>query len=101
MGTDGELRRTESTAQPQRQADPAQRERDTTKPTAPRWLVVGSIVVGTMLIAWFFIAWLALDRHFIDAAGESIGSAFAVLLVVSLVGAFRRRGDESQQGERD
>ena len=47
-------------------------------------------VVAFVLVAWFFVAWLVLDRHIVDSAGESIGSAFAILLVVSLVGAFRR-----------
>lgn len=47
-------------------------------------------VVAFVLVAWFFVAWLVLDRHIVDSAGESIGSAFAILLVVSFVGAFRR-----------
>jgi hypothetical protein len=51
-----------------------------------------SIAVAVSLVAWFFFAWLALDRHVIDAAGESIGSAFALLLFVSIVGAIRGRG---------
>ena len=42
-----------------------------------------------VLVAWFFFAWLALDRHVIDAAGESVGSGFALLLVVSVIGALR------------
>ncbi|HEX6498062.1 MAG TPA: hypothetical protein VF054_03415 [Micromonosporaceae bacterium] len=45
--------------------------------------------VGVALVAWFFVAWRVLHRELPDAAGESIGSAFALLLVVSLVGAFR------------
>lgn len=45
--------------------------------------------VGFALVAWFFVAWRVLHREFLDAAGESVGSAFALLLLVSLVGAFR------------
>jgi hypothetical protein len=45
--------------------------------------------VSVALVAWFFIAWLALDRHIADAAGESVGSGFALLLVVSVIGAIR------------
>lgn len=47
--------------------------------------------VGTLLVIWFFIAWLALERPAADAAGESVGSAFALLLVASAIGAFRGR----------
>ena len=44
------------------------------------------------LIAWFFFAWLALDRHVLDAAGESVGSGLLLLLVVSVVGMLLKRG---------
>ena len=55
------------------------------------WTVsAGTVLV--VLIAWFFFAWLALDRHVIDAAGESVGSGFALLLVVSVIGAVRGGG---------
>ncbi len=54
----------------------------------PAWIVAAT-VAGAVLVAWFFFAWLALDRHFIDAAGESVGTAFALLLAVSVVGALR------------
>jgi hypothetical protein len=37
-----------------------------------------------------FFAWLALDRHLVDAASEAVGSAFALLLAVSVIGAVRR-----------
>jgi hypothetical protein len=60
------------------------------RPAVGRAWAVASIVVGVMLVAWFFVAWLALDRHFVDAAGESVGTAFALLLAVSVVGAIRR-----------
>jgi len=60
------------------------------RPAVGRAWAVASIVVGVMLLAWFFVAWLILDRHFVDAAGESVGTAFALLLAVSLIGAIRR-----------
>jgi glucan phosphoethanolaminetransferase (alkaline phosphatase superfamily) len=47
------------------------------------------LAVGVLLVVWFFIAWLALDRHVLDAAGESVGSGFALLVVVSVVGSLR------------
>jgi hypothetical protein len=46
-------------------------------------------LVATMLFLWFLFAWLILDRHFLDAAGESVGTAFALGVVVSLVSALR------------
>jgi hypothetical protein len=46
-------------------------------------------VVAALLFVWFLFAWLILDRHFLDAAGESVGTAFALGIVVSLIGALR------------
>jgi hypothetical protein len=46
-------------------------------------------VVCTALFIWFLFAWLILDRHFLDAAGESVGTAFALGVVASLIGALR------------
>lgn len=52
---------------------------------AKTWVVI----TGALLVIWFFFAWLALDRHIVDAAGESVGTAFALLLLVSVIGAVR------------
>jgi hypothetical protein len=49
-------------------------------------------VVGVLLVAWFFVAWLLLERHIVDAAGESVGTAFGIMVVVSVIGAVRGRG---------
>jgi hypothetical protein len=46
-------------------------------------------VIATLLFGWFLVAWLILDRHLLDAAGESVGTAFALGVIVSLVGALR------------
>jgi hypothetical protein len=46
-------------------------------------------VATALLVVWFFFAWLALDRHVLDAAGESVGTAFALLLLTSVIGALR------------
>ena len=54
-------------------------------PTVKLW--VG--VVAVVLVIWFFFAWLILDRHLADAAGESVGTAFALAVVISLIGALR------------
>ena len=50
---------------------------------------VWTSVIAVMLVIWFLFAWLILDRHVLDAAGESVGTAFALGVVVSLIGAFR------------
>jgi hypothetical protein len=64
---------------------------DRREPSAPprRAWKIWVALLGLGLVVWFFIAWLALDRHILDAAGESVGAAFALLLVVSLIGALR------------
>lgn len=60
------------------------------RPPLSRAWIVTSTVVGVLLVAWFFFAWLALDRHLVDAASEAVGSAFALLLAASVIGAVRR-----------
>jgi hypothetical protein len=50
------------------------------------------LVVVACLLAWFFFAWLALDRHVLDAAGESVGSGLLLLVIVSIVGVLLKRG---------
>ena len=61
-------------------------ERSPELSTTVKWWV--SVVAG-LLFAWFLFAWLILERHFLDAAGESVGTAFALGIVVSLIGALR------------
>ncbi len=56
----------------------------------PTWARVWLAVIVVILVSWFFFAWLILDRHVLDAAGESVGTAFAIGVVVSVVGAVRR-----------
>jgi hypothetical protein len=47
-------------------------------------------VIAGLLVLWFLFAWLILDRHVLDAAGESVGTAFALAVVVSVVGSIRQ-----------
>lgn len=54
---------------------------------------IGTWVVAVVLVGWFFVAWLALDRHVLDAAGESVGTAFALGVLVSVIGAVRASRD--------
>lgn len=58
----------------------------------PRHVMIAAVVVSVGLLAWFFFAWLALDRHVIDAAGESVGSGLLLLLIVSIAGMLLKRG---------
>jgi glucan phosphoethanolaminetransferase (alkaline phosphatase superfamily) len=57
----------------------------TLTPTAKLWITL----VGVLLVLWFLFAWLILDRHLLDAAGESVGTALALAVVVSVIGAVR------------
>ena len=59
------------------------------RPAASRAVRIALAVVCTALFVWFLFAWLILDRHFLDAAGESVGTAFALGVVASLIGALR------------
>ncbi len=54
-------------------------------PAIKVWLGLGAIG----LIVWFLYSWLILDTHIFDAAGESVGTALAIGVVVSLIGALR------------
>ncbi|MDI1461961.1 hypothetical protein QEZ54_13385 [Catellatospora sp. KI3] len=65
--------------------------REQVEPPAPGRAVSNRLLlavagVAAALVAWFFWAWLGLRRNIVDAAGESIGTAIALLLVVSIAG---------------
>ena len=62
------------------------REVEPLSSTAKAWITV----VAVLLMMWFLFAWLILDRHVLDAAGESVGTAFALAVVVSVVGSIRQ-----------
>jgi hypothetical protein len=64
-------------------------------PALSRTAVVVGAAVAVLLVAWFFVAWLVLNQNVVDALGESVGSALAILVLVSLFGAFRRNGRRS------
>jgi len=55
----------------------------------PSALKLWAMVIASILVIWFFVAWLILDRHVLDAAGETVGTAFALGVIASLVGALR------------
>jgi hypothetical protein len=68
------------------------RSSDATEGPSSAWKI-WSWVIGALLLAWFLVAWLALDRHVLDAAGESVGTAFALGVLVSVIGAVRSSRD--------
>jgi hypothetical protein len=55
-----------------------------------RATVVWYCLVGGLLVGWFFFGLLVQRQGFVDSAGESLGSAFALLLLVSIIGTVRR-----------
>jgi hypothetical protein len=55
----------------------------------PHRVKVWAGIATVLLVLWFLFAWIILDRHVLDAAGESVGTAFALGVVVSVVGALR------------
>ena len=62
---------------------------DDDTPLLPPRALFWASVIGAVLLLWFLFAWLILDRHMLDAAGESVGTAFALGVIVSLIGALR------------
>lgn len=52
--------------------------------------LISYAAVAVLLAGWFFFGWLVLGQGFVDSAGESIGTGFAFLLLVSIVGTVRR-----------
>jgi hypothetical protein len=63
-------------------------------PAAPapvtRATVVSYALVAVVLFGWFLWGWLVLRQGFVDSVGESAGTAFALLLAVSIVGTLRQ-----------
>jgi hypothetical protein len=82
--SDGEHERDRPTANPlSRTDDPADGA------GWSRGVKISATLVAVALVSWFFFAWLVLDRQVVDAAGESVGTAFALGVAVSLFGALR------------
>jgi hypothetical protein len=66
-----------------------QREDEAATPALSSAMKMWGGLVAVLLFLWFLFAWLILDRHMLDAAGESVGTAFALGVIVSLIGALR------------
>lgn len=52
--------------------------------------VVAYAVAGVVLFGWFLFGWLVLQQGFVASVGESVGTGFALLLIVSVIGTVRR-----------
>ncbi|MGW0432325.1 hypothetical protein ACWDV4_07240 [Micromonospora sp. NPDC003197] len=55
-----------------------------------RATIVWYSLAGSILFGWFLFGWLVLEQGFVDSVGEAAGSAFALLLLISIVGTVRR-----------
>lgn len=55
-----------------------------------RATVVAYAVAATLLVCWFFFGWLVQQQGFVSSVGESVGTGFALLLLVSIIGTIRR-----------
>ena len=72
--------------------------RPTSEPRTPpptgepvsRATIVWYSLAGAILFGWFLFGWLVLEQGFVDSVGEAAGSAFALLLLISIVGTLRR-----------
>ncbi|MFI7022991.1 hypothetical protein [Micromonospora sp. NPDC049900] len=52
--------------------------------------VIAYSILGVALFGWFLFGWLVLQQGFVDSVGEALGTGFALLLVVAIVGSVRR-----------
>jgi len=53
--------------------------------------IAGVVLTVVLALTWFYVSWQVLKSPLTDAVGETVGSLAAVLLIVSVVGAIRRR----------
>jgi hypothetical protein len=53
--------------------------------------IAGVVLTAVLALTWFYVSWQVLKSPLTDAVGETVGSLAAVLLIVSIVGAIRRR----------
>jgi hypothetical protein len=66
---------------------------DESRPEAapvPRVTLALYAFMALFLLAWFLYGWLVQRQGFVNSVGESAGTGFATLLLVSIVGSIRR-----------
>jgi ABC-type bacteriocin/lantibiotic exporter with double-glycine peptidase domain len=59
---------------------------------AIRTVVTGGLIIGLLGVGWFALSHFVMDTAVPDAIGESLGVAFALLVVVSIIGAVSSGG---------
>jgi hypothetical protein len=67
-----------------------------------RTVVLGAVAIALIAGGWFVLSWRVAHNPAGDAFDESLGVAFAVLIVVALLHGFLRRGgtgDADDQSE--
>ncbi|WP_018222559.1 hypothetical protein [Salinispora pacifica] len=52
--------------------------------------MVAYVAGGVLLFGWFLFGLLVQRQGLVDSVGETAGTAFGLLLVVAVVGTFRR-----------
>lgn len=58
----------------------------------PVWpVVLGGAVLVALAVGWFLLSRTVMHNTSADAVSEALGVALALLIVVSVVGALRRR----------
>jgi len=67
---------------------------DKTDNAVSRLTVVSYMLLGAALFAWFLYGWLVQRQGFVASIGESAGTGFATLVLISIVGSIRRQRDE-------
>jgi hypothetical protein len=62
-----------------------------------RTLVLGAVAIGLVAVGWFVLSWRVAHNPAGDAFDESLGVAFATLIVLTLLRGFphRNRGDDA------
>ncbi|MBX6723403.1 MAG: hypothetical protein IRY92_09240 [Dactylosporangium sp.] len=64
-----------------------------------RLLVLGGAILAASGVGWFLMSWRIMHTPASDAGGEALGVVLGLLIVVSVVGAIRRRDpDRSDDG---
>jgi hypothetical protein len=61
--------------------------------SVPRAVVLAYGLLLAGLLGWFLYGVLVQRQGFVDSVGESLGTGFGLLLLVSIIGSVRRNRD--------
>lgn len=59
------------------------------RPNVTRGLVLAVVALALVAVGWFLLSWRVMHTSPADAGGEALGVVFALLVVISVVGAIR------------